>query len=65
MEAEIAALISSVGFPIVAFYLMYRMVNGTLKECTQAIKNNTELIAKMLGVAEVLRQMKEGEISGE
>lgn len=48
MEAEIAALISSVGFPIVAFYLMYRMVNNQMKENTDAIKNNTNAMIRIV-----------------
>ena len=34
METEIMTAISTIGFPIVAFYLMYRMVNEQLKPDT-------------------------------
>ena len=48
METEIASLISSVGFPIVAFYLMYKMVNQQMKDNTEAINNNTKMMTKLL-----------------
>lgn len=32
-----ANLVGSVGFPIAAFYLMYRMANDAIKENTKAI----------------------------
>lgn len=48
METEIASLISSIGFPIVAFYLMYKMVNQQMKDNTEAINNNTKMMTKLL-----------------
>lgn len=57
-------LVSSVGFPIVAFYLMYKMVNGALKENTAEIKRNTELMSKLLAMADLLRQLKEHDLKG-
>lgn len=62
MEAEIAALISSVGFPIVAFYLMYRMVNNQMKENTDAIKNNTNA---MIRIVAWLENHFRGDVDGE
>jgi len=41
---EYTSLISTVGFPIVAFLLMYRLVDKTIKENTSAIKALTEFI---------------------
>lgn len=53
MESEIASLVSSVGFPIVAFYLMYRMVNNQIKDNTQAMNNNTNIIHRLLEYLEL------------
>lgn len=36
---ELMDAISTVGFPIVAFMLMYRMANQTIKQNTQALQN--------------------------
>lgn len=48
MEQELANFISQVGFPIVAFYLMYRMVNNQMKDNTDAINNNTKVMGDLL-----------------
>ena len=48
MEQELASFISQVGFPIVAFYLMYRMVNNQMKDNTDAINNNTKIMNNLL-----------------
>lgn len=48
MEQEFASFISQVGFPIVAFYLMYRMVNNQMKDNTDAINNNTKIMSNLL-----------------
>jgi hypothetical protein len=34
---EVAAFIGQVGFPVVAFYLMYNMAKDTIKENTSAL----------------------------
>jgi len=40
MSAEqFAGMISNVGFPMAAFYLMYRMATNTISENTAAINN--------------------------
>jgi len=40
MSAEqFAGMISNVGFPMAAFYLMYRMATNTISENTEAINN--------------------------
>jgi len=39
MEELIIQLISNVGFPIVAFLLMYRLTQTTIKDNTKAINN--------------------------
>lgn len=48
METEILSAISTIGFPIVAFYLMYRMVNEQIRENTKAIDNNTNLMMQLM-----------------
>ena len=48
MEQELASFISQVGFPIVAFYLMYRMVNNQMKDNTDAINNNSKIMNNLL-----------------
>ena len=39
-----AEMISSIGFPIVAFYLMYNMCNTTIKENTNVVKELKEAL---------------------
>ncbi len=48
METEILSAISTIGFPIVAFYLMYRMINEQIRENTKAINNNTNLMTQLM-----------------
>jgi len=36
---QFAGMISNVGFPMAAFYLMYRMATNTISENTAAINN--------------------------
>lgn len=62
MEQELAQFISQVGFPIVAFILMYRMVTNQMKENTDAINNNTKIISKLLVHLDL---RKEGDDDGE
>lgn len=50
MEQEFASIISSVGFPIFAFLLMYRMVTTQMKENTEAIRNNTTIMEKIFTI---------------
>lgn len=35
---NISGMVSNVGFPIAAFYLMYKMVNQSMRENTQALQ---------------------------
>ncbi len=46
MAFDYFALIGDIGFPIVAFFLMYRLVDGTVKKNTEAIKELKEAILK-------------------
>ena len=45
---SVAALVSQVGFPIGAFFLLYYLVKGELKEVTQAVNQNTLAIQRLL-----------------
>ena len=40
--------ISTVGFPIVAFGLMYYMVNNSVKELKDTVSKNTSVMEKVL-----------------
>lgn len=46
MEDVLISAIGTVGFPIVAFFLMYQMCNTTISKNTEALKNLTEAIIK-------------------
>ena len=43
---DFISMISNVGFPIAAFYLMFRMASTTIKENTEAIHNLSVMIEK-------------------
>ena len=62
MEQEIASFVSSVGFPIVAFYLMYKMVNQQMKETANALGDNNKTLTK---IVTLLEQHFGGDIDGE
>ena len=48
MELETAvSLVSSVGFPIVCCFLMWKYINTTLKDFTNTMNENTRMIAKL------------------
>lgn len=48
MELEtVVSLISSVGFPIVCCFFMWRYINTTLKDFTSTMNENTKMIAKL------------------
>ena len=49
---EVVQLIQYVGFPIVAFLLMYKMVDGTLKELRQTVAENTAVLREVKTVLE-------------
>lgn len=53
METELLTAISTIGFPIVAYYLMYRMVNEQLKDLTKAINNNTSLVNQLITLIQI------------
>lgn len=48
MELETAvSLISSVGFPIVCCFFMWKYINTTLKDFTNTMNENTKMIEKL------------------
>lgn len=48
MEFEtVVSLISSVGFPIVCCFFMWRYINTTLKEFNSTMVENTKMISKL------------------
>jgi hypothetical protein len=48
MEMEtVVSLISSVGFPIVCCFFMWRYINTTLKDFTATMSENTKMISKL------------------
>lgn len=49
MMDEITTMISTVGFPIVAFYLMYTMCNNTINKVNDSIQELKETLAELKG----------------
>lgn len=47
METAVS-LISSVGFPIVCCFFLWRYINSTLKEFTATMAENTQMISKLI-----------------
>lgn len=47
--SAITHAISSVGFPIVCVVFMWKYINTTVKELTEVIRNNTEILKKIEG----------------
>lgn len=47
METAVS-LISSVGFPIVCCFFLWRYINSTLKEFTATMAENTAMISKLI-----------------
>ena len=44
---QVVSLISSVGFPIVCDMFLWKYVNSTLKEFTQTMHENTQMLQKV------------------
>lgn len=47
MMEQIVSLISSVGFPIVCVMFLWKFVNSTLREFTQTMRENTQMLQKV------------------
>ena len=48
MEIDtVVSLISSVGFPIVCCFFMWKYINTTLKDFTSTMNENTKMISKL------------------
>ena len=45
--SSIGELVNTVGFPVAAFFLMFYMVNSTLKELQTTVNKNTEVIVRL------------------
>lgn len=62
MEMEtVVSLISSVGFPIVCCFFMWRYINTTLKDFTNTMNENTRMISKLCDRLEQSFNGKDGE----
>ena len=44
---EVTQMISNVGFPIVACVFMAWFINGTIKDFTKTMSENTNMLAKL------------------
>lgn len=48
MEIDtVVSLISSVGFPIVCCFFMWKYINTTLRDFTNTMNENTKMISKL------------------
>jgi len=45
-------LISNVGFPIVAFYLLYRLIRNELKQLSDSVNKHATAIEKQTAIIE-------------
>lgn len=55
---EITQMISNVGFPIVACVFMAWFINGTIKEFTETMRDNTNMLAKLCDKLDELTENK-------
>lgn len=44
---DFITLVSNVGFPIVAFYLMYKQNNDIIEKCRSTIEKNTKILERL------------------
>ena len=58
--SEAINLIGSLGFPIAAWMLMWRMVNDTLAKLNETISNNTTMIQKLADEISYIRSTTVG-----
>lgn len=47
MNSDIVTIISNIGFPIVAFWLMYKQNNDVLEKVRDIINQNTKVVEKL------------------
>lgn len=47
MMEQAVSLVSTVGFPIVCVMFLWKYVNSTLKEFTQTMHENTQMLQKV------------------
>ena len=44
---NVTTLVSTVGFPIVCVFFMWKFINETMKEFTKAIQENTQMLIRI------------------
>lgn len=57
---QIASMIGTLGFPIVCCYFLWKFINGTLKDFTQSLNANTDLLKRICVKLDMLDE-KDGE----
>lgn len=55
---EITQMISNVGFPIVACVFMAWFINTTLKDFTDTMRENTNMLSKLCDNLDELKEVK-------
>lgn len=58
---EVTSLISTVGFPIVACVALFLLVRKEIAALTDAINNNTNIIARLESVIKMIDRRDNGE----
>lgn len=56
---EITQMISNVGFPIVACVFMAWFINTTLKDFTNTMRENTNMLSKLCEKLDDIQEVKE------
>ena len=56
---EVTQMVSNVGFPIVACIFMAWFINNTLKDFTNTMRENTNMLAKLCDKLDDLKEQKE------
>ena len=60
MMEQVVSLISSVGFPIVCVMFLWKYVNSTLKEFTQTMHENTQMLQKVYEKLDAIDRVHDG-----
>ena len=58
---QVVSLISSVGFPIVCVMFLWKYVNSTLKEFTQTMHENTQMLQKVYEKLDAIDRVHDSE----
>lgn len=51
---QIASMIGTLGFPIVCCYFLWKFINTTMKDFTQSLNANTDLLKRICGKLDML-----------